>query len=328
MKIGIAAEKRPQEKRIIMQPPELKILASRHEVVVEIGAGEGIDIADSAFTAAGCRMASKSEVYANDLVLRLKEPHLDEIKLMRPETIIMSMMHIRCHPKLEEALRKKRLIAIPLEIIRDPFGKRKVEAVEQSGRIGMEYGFKLWGKDPAAASVKIMGYGNIGVGAIRCAARKLAKVQILNKKDCLEMEKHIPGTDILVDAANRPYRRRVEKERFFVTRKMLKLFKPGSVIVDLISTPQGHAPVETMHPTYLNDLHYVVDGIYHTSCWGWPGLEPKLIAKRYSMQLLPIVLDLADNGLERCDESTKAAMFHLNKKKWPIPQNVFILKAP
>ncbi len=328
MKIGIAAENRPQEKRVIMQPPEIDKIARRHEVLVEKGAGIGIDIPDSAFAAAGCRIASKKEVYVSDLVLRIKEPHLDEIKLMRPETIIMSMMHIRCHPKLEGILREQRLIAIQLEIIRDPFGKRKVEAVELSGKIGMEYGFKLWGKDPATAMVKIMGYGNIAVGAIRCAARQLATVQILNKRDCLEMEKHIPGTDILVDAVNRPYRREVEKEPFFVTRKMLKLFKPGSVIVDLVSTPQGHAPVETMHPTYLNDPHYVVDGIYHTSCWGWPGLEPKSIAKRYSIQLLPIVLDIADNGLEGCDESTKASIFYLNKRDWPIPQDVFIRKAP
>jgi len=328
MKIGIPAENRPQERRVVMQPPEIGKIASRHEVLVEKGAGAGIDIPDSAYEAAGCRIASKSEVYGSDLVLRIKEPHLDEVALMRPEAIIMSMLHIRCHPKLEEALRKQRLIAIPLEVIRDPFGKRKVEAVEQSGRIGMEYGFKLWGKDPATATVKIMGYGNIAVGAIRCAARKLAKVQILNKRDCLEMDKHIPGTDILVDGVNRPYRRDVEKEPFFVTRKMLKLFKPGSVIVDLVSTPEGHAPVETMHPTYLNDLHYVVDGIYHTSCWGWPGLEPKPIAKRYSIQLLPIVLDLADNGLEGCDESIKTAVFYLNQKDWPIPQHLFILKAP
>ena len=45
----------------------------------------------------------------------------------------------------------------------------------------MEYGFKLWGKDPAIATVKIMGYGNIAMGAIRCAARKFAKIHILNK---------------------------------------------------------------------------------------------------------------------------------------------------
>lgn len=313
MKIGIAQENRKNEKRVIIQPSEIRRITDRHEVFVEKGAGLGIDISDESFVNVGCKISSSEEVYSCDLVVRIKEPSFSEIELIKPNSIIMSMMHIRCRPKLEEALRKRKLIAIPLEYIKDVFGKRKIEAVEDSGRIGMEYGFKLWGKDPATANVKIMGYGNISVGAIRCAARKFAKVTILNKKDFDEMDKHIPGTDILVDAINRPYRREVEKEPFFVTRSMLKLFKPGSVIVDLVSNPKNHAPVETMEPTTYDHLHYMVDGIYHTSCWGWPGLEPKTIAKRYSLQLAPILEDLADKGIDGCDSQTKKAVLFFNK---------------
>ena len=313
MKIGIAAENRPQEKRIIIQPPEINEIAARHEVVVEKNAGVGIGIPDKAFIEIGCKIGSRKEVYTCELVVRIKEPSFEEIKLMRPGNIIMSMMHIRCRPKLEDALRKQRLIVIPLENLKDQLGRRKIEAVEDSGRIGMEYGFKLWGKDPATASVKIMGYGNMAVGAIRCAARKFAKVEILNRSDFSKMDKHIPGTDILVDAVNRPYRREVNKEPPFVTRKMLKLFKPGSVIVNLISNPENHAPVETMHPTAFDNLHYKVDGIYHTSCWGWPGLEPEKIAKRYSLQLMPMLGNLADNGLDKCDEFIKAAIRDYSK---------------
>jgi len=310
MKIGIAGENRPKEKRVIIQPPEINKIAARHEVIVEKAAGVGIDIPDKAFIEAGCKIGSSKEAYACELVVRIKEPSFEEIKMMQPGSIIMSMMHLRCRPKLEEALRKQKLIAIPLENIKDAFGKRKVEAVNDSGRIGMRYAFKLWRKDPKTANVKIMGYGNMAIGAIRYCAHKFAKVRILNKKDFLEMEKHIPGTDILVDAVNRPYRREVSKEPPFVTREMLKLFKPGSVIVDLVSNPENHAPVETMRPTTLDNLHYVVDGIYHTSCWGWPGLEPRPIAKRYSLQLAPIIKDIADNGIDKCNSTTKAAILY------------------
>lgn len=310
MKIGIAAENRPKEKRVIIQPPEINEIAARHEVIVEVGAGLGIDIPDKAFMEAGCKIGSRKEVYACDLVVRIKEPDFEEIKMMRPGSIIMSMMHIRCRPKLEDALRKQKLIVIPLENLKDSLGRRIVEAVDDASRIGMEYGFQIWGKDPATANVKIMGYGNMAISAIRCCARKFAKVEILNKKDFLRMDKHIPGTDILVDAVNRPYRREVDREPFFVTREMLKLFKPGSVIVDLVSNPENHAPVETMRPTTLDNLYYMVDGIYHTSCWGWPGLEPKKIAKRYGLQLKPILKDLADNGIDKCNDLIKAAILN------------------
>ena len=310
MKIGIARENRPREKRVVIQPPEIDRLAARHEVIVEKGAGLGIDIPDRAFVGAGCEIGLAKKVYGCHLVVRIKEPSFEEIKMMRPGSIIMSMMHLRCRPKLEEALGKRGLIVIPLENLKDSFGKRRVEAVEESGRIGMDYGFKLWGKDPRTATVKVMGYGNIAIGAVRSACRKFARVEILNKNDLLQMEKHVPGTDILVDAINRPYRRDVEKEPFFVTRKMLKLFKPGSVMVDLASNPKNHAPIETMRPTTLDNLHYIVDGIYHASCWGWPGLEPKAIAKRYSQQLKPILENLADDGIDQCDPLIKTAIMH------------------
>ena len=308
MKTGVAAENRSREKRVILQPEELKSIASFHKVLVEKGAGMGVGILDSEYENVGARIVSREEDYASDLVIRIKEPSFDEIELMRPGSIIMSMMHLRCRPKLEAAIKKQGLIVISLENLKDPLGNRLVEAVLDSGRIGMEYGFKLWGKDPATCQVKIMGYGNMARGAIRCAARKLAKVEVLNRSQFTEMEKHIHGTDILVDAVNRPYRREVEKEPPFVTRKMLKLFKKGSVIVDLVSNPEKHAPVESMRPTTLNDLHYVVDGIYHTSCWGWPGLEPVKISKRYSKQVAPILKEIADKGIDNAPDYIKKAM--------------------
>ena len=309
-KIGIAAENRPQEKRVAILPRELKKITERHEVLVEKGAGLGLAIPDTAYIKAGCKMGSKEEVYGCDLVVRLKEPKIEELRLMHPGAIIMSMMHLRCSEELEKALNQLKLIAIPMDMLKAPTGRRRIEAFEDTGRLGMEYGFKLWGKDPATATVKIMGYGNLAAGAIRCAARKFAKLEILNKHDLAQMEKHLPGTDILVDAINRPYRREVEKEPAFVTREMLKLLKPGSVIIDLISNPENHGIVETMHPTFLDDPYYIVDGIYHSSLWGWPGLDPEAVTRRYSIQLRPILRNLANKGLEKCDTFIKnAAVF-------------------
>lgn len=309
MKIGIVAEDRPLEKRVVISPPELKGLTEDHEVIVERDAGIGINILDYEYEEMGARIGSKEEAYGADLVVRIKEPVEDELKLMKPGSIILSMMHLRCSIELENLIKKYELIAIPLENLKDPFGKRKVEAVEASGRIGMEYGFKLWEKDPAKAQVKIMGYGNMAVGAIRCAARKRARVEILNRSHFPEMQKHLKGTDILVDAINRPFRRDVEKEPAFVTREMLKLLKKGSVLIDLVSNPEGHAPIETMKPTFLDNPYYEVDGIKHSSLWGWPGMEPWTISKRYSIQIAPIVKEIADKGLENCSDYIKRAVF-------------------
>jgi len=130
--------------------------------------------------------------------------------------------------------------------------------------------------------VKIMGYGPVAWGAIRFAARNFTSVTVLNKKDFNEMERLIPGTDILVNGINWPIEER--GKTILITREMLKLFKSGSVILDLISNPEGQSPID-------------IDGVIHTSCWGWPGLDPEGISKRYSIQVAPILLEIADGLL-------------------------------
>ncbi|PIU18816.1 MAG: hypothetical protein COT18_09725, partial [Elusimicrobia bacterium CG08_land_8_20_14_0_20_59_10] len=229
MRIGVTAENRPLEKRVILHPEELQSISHRHEVLIESGAGLGVGILDAQYIAAGCRIARREKVYGADLVLRIKEPVPEEVRLLKPGSMLMSMMHLRCAPVLERGLIRQKIIAIPLENIKDALGRRIVEAVQETGRIGMEYAFELWGRDPAKAKVKIMGYGNVAQGAIRAAMEKFASVEILNRRHFPRMDRHLPGTDILVDAVNRPFRRDVEKETPFVTAGMLSLLKPGSV---------------------------------------------------------------------------------------------------
>ncbi|UCG34759.1 MAG: hypothetical protein JSW17_04500 [Candidatus Omnitrophota bacterium] len=305
MNIAIARENRPMEKRVILRPDELKEIARSHNVYVERGAGSGIGIPDSAYEEIGAKIGDTKEVYAQDFVIRLKEPKEEELALMKPGSFIMSMMHLPGNPALRGLLKKYELIAIAMEGIKDPFGKRKIEALHQAGYLGMEKGFELWGGDPSRCLVKIMGYGNVACGAIQCAARKFARVIILHKKDFPNMREHIPETDILVNAINWPMQMRGKV--FFITRDMIKLFKKGAVLLDLVSNPAGQSPIETMHPTSLDDISYVVDGVIHTSCWAWPGLDPVNISKRYSIQVAPILKEIADNGIDNLPQYIKEA---------------------
>jgi len=307
MQVGIAAENRPEEKRVILMPDELKEIASSHSVFVEKGAGIGIGIKDSEYKKAGATIGDTKKVYSCKLVVRLKEPNEEELKLMRPGSAVMSMLHLPGCPEMRKLLEKYRITGIAMDEIRDQFGRRKIEALYETGYIAMEKGFELWGGDPSKCVVKIMGYGNVAFGAIQCAAKKFAKLEILNKRDFKEMRKHIPGTDILVNGIKWPIEKRGKE--FFVTKKMLKLFKKEAVILDLISNPPGHSPVETMRPTHLDDISYEVDGIIHASCWGWPGLDPAGISKRYSMQVAPIVKEIVDNDLDNLPEYIKTATF-------------------
>ncbi|MDP8229767.1 MAG: hypothetical protein P9L93_01530 [Candidatus Gorgyraea atricola] len=307
MNIGIAAENRPNEKRVILRPDELKEIASNHDAFVEKGAGKGIGVEDSAYEKIGAKIVDAKKVYSCSLVVRLKEPNEEELKMMKPGSAIMSMLHLPGNPSLRDLLKKYKITGIAMEGIKDSFGNRKIEALHESGYIAMEEGFRLRGKEPSGCVVKVMGYGSLAFGAIQCAARKFAKVEILNKKDFKEMQKHIPGTDILVNAINWPMERRGKE--LLVTRDMLKLFQKGALILDLVSNPPGQSPIETMHPTYLDNISYEVDGVIHASCWGWPGLDPVGISSRYSMQVAPILREIADKGLDNLPDYVKKATF-------------------
>jgi alanine dehydrogenase len=300
MDIGIAGENRPFEKRVVLLPSDLAAISAVHRVYLEQGAGEGIGASDRDYEQAGVAVVDRQTVYRCPLVVRLKEPKEEELAMMQPGAAIFSMLHLGGNPHLRQLIKKCKVTAIAMEEIKDALGRRRIEALHQSGYLGMAKGFELWGGDPGQSLVKIMGYGNVAGGAIQCAAREFARVVILHKRDFKDMSEHIPGTDILVNAINWPYHRRGKE--FVITRPMLKLFKKGAVIVDLISNPPGQSPIETMHPTTLGDIAYQTDGVIHTACWGWPGLDPVNISRRYSKQVAPVLKDIADNGREHLPE--------------------------
>jgi len=306
MDIGIARENRPDEKRVILRPDELKEIADRHSVFVERGAGEGIGVKNGDYKEIGAQLVDVRKIYSCPLVVRLKEPNEEELSLMRPGSAIMSMLHLPGNRALMGLLKKYKITGIAMEEIKDQFGHRMIETLYYAGYLGMEKGFELWGQDPSTCLVKLMGYGNVAFGAIQCAARKSAHLEILNKKDFKDMRMHIPQTDILVNAINWPMKKRGRE--FLITREMLGLFKKGAVLVDLVSNPEGQSPIQTMHPTYLDRISYVVDGVIHASCWSWPGLDPVNISRIYSMQVAPILREIADKGLNNLPKYIKEAV--------------------
>ena len=61
----------------------------------------------------------------------------------------------------------------------------------------------------------------------------------------------------------------------------------------------------TDHNTLEYSRKYEVDGVIHSSCWGWPGLAPAKISRRYSHQVAPILLDIANCGINNLPPGLK-----------------------
>ena len=94
MKIGIPAETRQGETRVAATPETVKkLVAAKHQVVVQSGAGIAASITDDAFSAAGASIGSSSDAFGAELVLKVRAPSADERSGMKSGSVLVGMLN-------------------------------------------------------------------------------------------------------------------------------------------------------------------------------------------------------------------------------------------
>lgn len=94
MKIGIPAETKPGETRVAATPETVKkLLAAKHQVVVQAGAGIASSVTDQAFAAVGAQIGSAADAFGCDLVLKVRAPSAEERSLMKPNAVLVGMLN-------------------------------------------------------------------------------------------------------------------------------------------------------------------------------------------------------------------------------------------
>lgn len=307
MDIGVAKERGGggAEVRVALLPKEVKrLVEAGHRVFVEKDAGCGIFICDADYRKAGAKvMRDPAKIYNRDMVVKLKLPSPKEFRMMNGN-IIFSMFHAQQNPTNILMLKKHGLKAIAMEQIKNEAGERLINCTEMAGEQGMILAFSYALKSPYDCNVLVLGYGTTATGAIKVACSLGAKVKILRKREYEFITHHLKGKDIVVNGVSWPKTKRDKKE-YLITRDMLKLLNPGAIVLDLAVDHPG--PIETTRPTLLNSPSYFVDGIRHICIYGYPGLSPISSSIRYSKQILPILLEIANRGLNNLPEYIKRA---------------------
>ena len=123
--IGIPKETAFQEKRVCLTPDAVSALVSNgHRVLFESGAGLGANFSDKDYSEAGAEITKDAaKVYACPMILKVEPPTLDEIKLINPQTILISALQLKTqNKKYFETLATKRVTALAFEFIRDDDG--------------------------------------------------------------------------------------------------------------------------------------------------------------------------------------------------------------
>jgi NAD(P) transhydrogenase subunit alpha len=94
MKIGIPAESRPGETRVAATPETVKkMVAAKHTVLVQSGAGLAASVTDEAYAAAGAAIVSAAEAFGTEMVLKVRAPSAEERGLMQSGSVLVGMLN-------------------------------------------------------------------------------------------------------------------------------------------------------------------------------------------------------------------------------------------
>ena len=118
------------------------------------------------------------------------------------------------------------------------------------------------------------------------------RVTLVDLEHGTQVEEAISDADLVIGAVL-VHGARAPK---LVTRDMLGLMKPGSVLVD-VAIDQGGC-FETSHPTTHSDPTYVVDGVVHYCVANMPGAVPITSTRALTNATLPYVELVADHGVD------------------------------
>ncbi len=194
MKIGVAKETAPGERRVALVPEVLgKLKAAGLDILVERGAGSGAAIRDEAYAQAGATIVSTEELYAGaEAILRVAKPSDAEVARLRSGQAVLGLLSPLIDPRTAKALADRGVTAISLDAIPRTLSRAQtMDALSSQANVGgykavliaaNAYGRYLPLLTTAAgtakpANVLILGIGVAGLQAIGTARRLGAVVK-------------------------------------------------------------------------------------------------------------------------------------------------------
>ena len=340
MIIGIPKEIKNNENRVSLTPAGARELIQRgHTVYVQENAGANSGFYNDDYLKAGAQiLPTIEEVYEiAEMIIKVKEPIAYEYPLIKKGQLLFTYFHFASNQALTEAMLKSGATCLAYETVED---KQRglpllIPMSEVAGRMSVQEGARflekpqggrgvLLGGVPGVlpAKVLVLGGGIVGTQAAWMAAglgadvticdislprlRQLSETMPKNVHTLFSsthnIEQQLPHTDLVIGAVLIPG----AKAPHLITKDMLKLMKPGSVLVD-VAIDQGGC-FETSCPTTHAEPTYEVDGIVHYCVANIPGAVPCTSTLALTNATLPYAIQLANKGWEKaCEENSGLA---------------------
>ena len=344
MRIGIPKEIKQGESRVGMTPAGVaELIKHGHHVFVQHTAGEGSGFSDEAYERVGAEiLPTIEEVYAqSEMIIKVKEPIEPEYALIRKDQLVYTYFHFASDRPLTEAMIKSGAVCLAYETVEEADHSLPLlrPMSEVAGRMAILNGAyylqktkggkgKLISGVPGVKPTKVLvlGGGTVGEAAARMAAGMGADVVItdISLPRLRQLSIELPANVTTLYSSEHNIRQELrdvdivigsvlipgDKTPHLITRDMLSLMEPGTVLVD-VAIDQGGC-FETSHPTTHAEPVYTVDGIVHYCVANIPGAVPNTSTMALTNATLKYALQLADKGWRKACEENPALRKGLN----------------
>ncbi|HET7626809.1 MAG TPA: alanine dehydrogenase [Bacillales bacterium] len=344
MRIGVPKEIKNNENRVALAPSGAHhLVEAGHELFIETGAGLGSSFTDEQYEKAGATIVPSAEkAWAQQMVMKVKEPLPEEYPFFREGLILFTYLHLAAAPELTKALIDNKVVGIAYETVQ--LENRSLPLLtpmsEVAGRMAAQIGAQFLEKPKGGkgillsgipgvnrGKVTIIGGGIVGTNAAKIAMGLGAHVTILDlnperlrqlddmfgnaintlMSNPLNIAESVAESDLVIGAVLIPG----AKAPRLVTETMIQSMNEGSVIVD-VAIDQGGIFETTDRITTHDDPTYVKHGVLHYAVANMPGAVPRTSTIGLTNVTVPYANKIATQGYAAACRSDQAIMKGLN----------------
>lgn len=331
MIIGVPKEIKNNENRVALTPAGVaEFKKNGHKVYIQATAGDGSGFSDAEYVEAGAEMLPTIEAVYEiaEMIVKVKEPIASEYNLIKKDQLLFTYFHFASSEPLTHAMIEREAVCLAYETVEkaDRSLPLLVPMSEVAGRMAIQEGAKylekplkgrgiLLGGVPGVrpANVLVLGGGIVGTQAAKMAAGLGARVVIMDvslprlrylsdimpqnvttiMSNDYNIREAIKSADLIVGAVLIPG----AKAPHLITRDMLKLMRPGTVVVD-VAVDQGGC-IETCTPTTHENPTFIIDDVVHYCVANMPGAVPYTSTLALTNATLPYAIQLANKGWKK-----------------------------
>ncbi|SPQ21570.1 a51a33ae-3ba4-44a4-ad1a-d0b081f11a55 [Thermothielavioides terrestris] len=351
--VGVPRETYPNERRVAVTPQNVALLLKKGfaKVLVERGAGAQADFLDEAYATAGATLVDDAAAIWNqaDIVLKVRGPSAAEADSAREGQTIISFLQPMQNKALVEKLASRKAVVFAMDMIPRISRAQVFDALSSMANIAgykavLEasnvFGRFLTGQVTAAGKIPLARFWSLGAIVRGFDTRSAAREQVQSlgaefievelqeegagaggyakemSKEFIEAEMKLfteqaREVDIIITTALIPGKPAPK----LITKAMIEIMKPGSVIVDLAAEAGGNC--EKTEPGKLI-TYKDVKIIGYTDL---PSRLPTQSSTLYSNNITKFLLSMAPKdkefGIDLSDEVVRGAIVTQNGEILP-----------